>query len=37
MVPFDNNAVQALMNKSKVKRIEGEDLQPELSLLKVIT
>lgn len=31
MVPFHNNAVQPLMNKSKVKRIEDEDFQPELS------
>lgn len=41
MVQFHNNAVQPLVNKSRVKRIEDEDSQPELSrlaaLLKVIT
>ncbi len=41
MVQFHNNVVQPLLNKSKVERIEGEDLQPELcrlaALLKVRT
>lgn len=31
MVPFHNNTIQALGNRSKVSEDEGQDFQPELS------